>query len=146
MNRNSNPSKEVALEINVEKIKYMLLSRYLNACQNQDRLFQNISQFKYLRTTVTNQNFIQEEIKRRPNSGNSCYHSVQNLLSSPMLSKTLKIRICLVSDIKRGTYIGGVWEQGAGEDIWTEEGWNTRRVEKIAQWGASLFVLFAKYN
>jgi hypothetical protein len=36
---------------------------------------------------------IQEEIKRRLNSGNACYNSVQNLLSSPLLSKNLKIRI-----------------------------------------------------
>jgi hypothetical protein len=43
--------------------------------------------------TVTNQNLIQEEIKRRLNSGNACYHSVQNLLSSRLLSKNLKIRI-----------------------------------------------------
>jgi hypothetical protein len=50
-------------------------------------------QFKYLGTTVTNQNFFQDEIKRRLNSGNACYHSVQNLLSSRLLSKNLKIRI-----------------------------------------------------
>jgi hypothetical protein len=52
-----------------------------------------VSPFKYLRTTATNQNLIQEEIKRRLNSGNACYHSVQNLLSSSLLSKSLKIRI-----------------------------------------------------
>jgi hypothetical protein len=52
-----------------------------------------VSQFKYLRTIVTSQNLIQEEIKRRLNSGNACYHSVQNLLSSRLLSKNLKIRI-----------------------------------------------------
>jgi hypothetical protein len=46
-----------------------------------------------LGTTVTNQNFIQEEIKRRLNSGNACYHSVQNLLSSRLLSKHVKITI-----------------------------------------------------
>jgi hypothetical protein len=43
--------------------------------------------------TVTNQNLIQEEIKRRLNSGNACYHSVQNILSSRLLSKSLKIEI-----------------------------------------------------
>jgi hypothetical protein len=80
-------SKEVGLEINVEKTKYMLLYRHQNAGQNRDikianRSFENVSQFKYLGTTVTNQNLIQEEIKRRLNSGNACYHSVQNLLSS----------------------------------------------------------------
>jgi hypothetical protein len=39
-------------------------------------------------TTITNQNLIQEEFKRRLNSGNACYHSVQNLLSSRLLTKT----------------------------------------------------------
>ncbi|PNF17831.1 hypothetical protein B7P43_G05797 [Cryptotermes secundus] len=43
--------------------------------------------------TITNQNLIQEEIKRRLNSGNACYHSVQNLLSSRLLSKNIKTRI-----------------------------------------------------
>jgi hypothetical protein len=35
----------------------------------------------------------QEEIKRRLNSGNACYHSVQNSLSSRSLSRNIKIRI-----------------------------------------------------
>jgi hypothetical protein len=43
-------------------------------------------------TTVTEQNLIQEEIKRRLNFGNACYHSVQNLLSSYLLSKIVKTR------------------------------------------------------
>jgi hypothetical protein len=46
-----------------------------------------------LGTKVTNQNLIREEIKRRLNSGNACYHSVQNLLSSHLLSKDVRIRI-----------------------------------------------------
>jgi hypothetical protein len=68
----------------------MLLSRHQNVGQNQDitianRSFENVSQFKYLGMTVTNQNLIQEEIKRRL--------KVQNLLSSDLLSKSLKIII-----------------------------------------------------
>jgi hypothetical protein len=57
------------------------------------RSFENVSQFKYLETALTNQNLIQGEIKRRLNSDNACYLSVQNLSSSRLLSKNIKIRI-----------------------------------------------------
>jgi hypothetical protein len=88
--------KEVGLEVNAQKTKYMLMSRHRNAGQNRNintanRSFENVTQFKYLGTTVTNQNLILEEIKRRLNSGNAYYHSVQNLLSSRLLSKNVKI-------------------------------------------------------
>jgi hypothetical protein len=78
--------------------KNMLVSRDQNAGQTREikignRSFENVSQFKYLGTTVTNQNLIQEEIKRRLNSGSACYHSVQNLLSSRLLSKNMKVKI-----------------------------------------------------
>jgi hypothetical protein len=91
-------SKEVGLEINIEETKYMLLSCYQNAGRNWDikipkRPFENMSQFKCLGTTVTNKNLFQDEIKRRLNSGNACYHSVQNLLFSRLLSRNWKIRI-----------------------------------------------------
>ena len=52
-----------------------------------------MEEFKYLGTTLTNQNSIQEEIKCRLKSGNACYHSVKNLLSFSFLSKNLKIKI-----------------------------------------------------
>jgi hypothetical protein len=77
-------SKEVGLEISVEKTKYMLLSYHQNAGQNHDvresnRSFENLTQFRCSGITVTNQNLIQEKVKRRLNSGNACYPSVQNL-------------------------------------------------------------------
>jgi len=49
--------------------------------------------FKYLGTILRHKKSIQEEIKSRLKSGNSCYHSVQNLLSSSLLSKNIKIKI-----------------------------------------------------
>jgi hypothetical protein len=77
-------STEVDLEVNTEKTKYMLQSLHQNAGQNHDmkianRCFENMTQFTYLGMTVTNQNLNQEEMKGRLNSGNACYHSVQNL-------------------------------------------------------------------
>jgi hypothetical protein len=57
------------------------------------RCFENVLQFRYLGTTITNENLIQEEIKRRLNLGSSCYHSVQNLLFSCLLYKNMEIKI-----------------------------------------------------
>ena len=54
---------------------------------------ERVGEFKYLGTTLTNQNSIWEEIKSRWKLGNACYYSVQNLLSSSLLSKILKIKI-----------------------------------------------------
>jgi hypothetical protein len=91
-------SKEVGLEGNADKTKYILLSRHQNAGQNHyikiaKRSFENVAQLKCLGTIVSNQNFIQGEIKRRLNSGDAYDHSVQNLLSPRLLSKNVKIRI-----------------------------------------------------
>ena len=51
---------------------------------------ESLEDFKYLGTTLTNKNSIQEEIKSRLKLGNTCYYLVQNLFSSSLLSKKLK--------------------------------------------------------
>ena len=68
----------------------MVMSRDQNAGQIQsvrmnNSTFERVEEFKYLGTTLTNQNATQEEIKSRLRSGNACYRSVQNLLSSRLL-------------------------------------------------------------
>ena len=76
----------------------MVMSRDQNSGQSHNMkidnsFFERVEEFKYLGRTITNQNPIDEEIKSRLKSGNACYHSVQNLLSSSLLSKNLKIKI-----------------------------------------------------
>jgi len=84
--------KEIGVEVNADKIKYMVMSRDQTAGQSHsmridNSSFERVEEFKYLATTLTNQNSIQEEIKNKLKSGNACYYSVKNLLSSRLLSK-----------------------------------------------------------
>jgi hypothetical protein len=86
-------TRDIGLEINAEKTKYMMMSRYPNSGQNQNirtanESFENVSKFKYLGTTLTNQNDIHDEIKCRLNSGNVCYHLVQILVFSTHIIKS----------------------------------------------------------
>ena len=91
-------TREIGLEVSADKTKYMVMSRDQNAGQNHsvridNSTFERVEEFKYLGTTLTTQNSIREEIKSRLRSGNACYHSVQNLFSSRLLSRKLKIKI-----------------------------------------------------
>jgi hypothetical protein len=88
-------SKEIGLEVNADKTKYVVMSREQNAgriCNMKidNSFFERVGELKYLGTNLTNQNSIQEEITSKLKSGNECCHSEQNLLSFSLLSKNLK--------------------------------------------------------
>jgi hypothetical protein len=68
----------------------MIMSRHPNSGQDQNikianELFENVAKLKYLGTRLTNKNDIHDEIRSRLNSGNACYRSVQNRLSSCLI-------------------------------------------------------------
>jgi hypothetical protein len=91
-------SKEIDLEVNAEKTKYMAMSYEQNAGKNHNikvgnKSFERVEQFRYFGTTLTDQNFIHEDIKIRLKSRNACYHLGKNLLSSSLLLKDTKIKI-----------------------------------------------------
>ena len=85
-------TREIGLEVSADKTKYMFMSRDQNtgrihSVRIDNSTFERVEEFKYLGTTLTNKNSIAEEIKSRLRSGNACYHSVQNLLSTRLPSK-----------------------------------------------------------
>jgi len=74
------------------------MSRDQRAVQNHNihvgnKSFERVEHFKHLGTSLMNQNPVYEEIKCRLQSGNACNYSVQNLLSSSLRSKNVKVKI-----------------------------------------------------
>jgi hypothetical protein len=73
--------------VNPEKTKYMLMSRSQkigpkHSIKIGNRSFEHVEKFKYLGTTLTDQNCMHEEINSTLNSGNAFCHSVHSLLSA----------------------------------------------------------------
>jgi len=114
-------AREIGLEVSADKTKYMFMSRDQNAgrirsVRTDSSTFERVEEFKYLGTTLTNQNSIPKEIKSRLRSGNACYHSVQNLLSSRLLSKNLKIKIYRTIILPVVLYGCETWSFTLGEE------------------------------
>jgi len=114
-------TEEIGLEVNAHKTKYMTMSRDQNARQIHsfkidDSSIERVEEFKYLGTSLTKQNSIQEEIKSRLKLGNACYYSVQNLLSCRLLSRNLKIKIYRTIILPVVLYGCETWSLTLGEE------------------------------
>jgi hypothetical protein len=101
-----------------------------------------VEQFKYFGTTLTYLNSIQEEIKSRLKSWNACYHSVQNLLSSRLLSRNIKIMIYRTLILPVVSYGCETWSLTLREEhsLWVFENripsriFGPKRVEATGKW------------
>jgi len=116
----------IGLEVNGGKTKYTIMSQNQNAGQSHKiktkKSFESIEQFKYLGTTLMYQNSVQEESKSRLKSGNACYHLMQDLLLSSLLSNNIKIKISITITLPVVLYGCQTWslmlnKERSSEDV-----------------------------
>jgi len=110
-----------------------------------------VANYKYFGTIVANKNSIHEEIKSELSLGNVRYHSVQNLLSSHLLSKNLKIKIYKIIILLIVLYGCETWDLTLSEEHRLrvfepkrEEvvgGWRRLHNEELHNLNASLYII-----
>jgi hypothetical protein len=107
-------TKEIGLEVNADKTIYMVMSGEQtagrpHAVEGDNRLIQRVDEFKYLGKILTNQNSILKEIKSKFKLGNAFCHSLQNRLSSSLLSKNFNIKIYRTINLPVVLYGCEIW-------------------------------------
>jgi hypothetical protein len=88
--------KRIGLEVNAEKTKYMIILEInmqdiLATLRIDNKHFERVEQFRYLGTTLTNQNYVHVETK---SILNICYHSAQNIFCYSLPSSDIETKIC----------------------------------------------------
>ena len=108
-----NSAEDIRLVVNMDKTKYMITSREtLNGnfhLTRDEGDIEKMSVFKYLGALITKNNEVEKEVKHKLNIRNACYYSVQELFSSQILSRNIKLRICETTILPVVLYGSDTW-------------------------------------
>jgi hypothetical protein len=91
------PALTIGLDINVEKTKYINTSRqqdaYTRTVDINGKVYQEVTDFKYLGSIITSGNNHERDIKARMAAGNRCYYALSKIMKSREISKSTKLKI-----------------------------------------------------